>query len=47
MFTCVISNKDVYSQFVFDVLGPTKHMHLWIKFPIQVLIADEVSHWGL
>ena len=47
MFICVISNKDVESQFVFDVIYLIKHMDVWIKFPVDVLITDEVSHWGL
>ena len=47
MFMCVISNKDMYGQFVFDVIDPIEYMDVWIKFPVEVLIADEVSHWGL
>ena len=47
MFMCVISNKDVYSQFPFDVIDSIKHMDVWVMFPIEVLITDEVSHWGL
>ena len=47
MFMCVISNKDTYSQFVFDAIDPTKYMDDWIKFPVEVLITEEVSHWNL
>ena len=46
MLMCVISNKDTYSQFIFDVTDPIEHMDVWIKFPVEVLIAEEVSHWG-
>ena len=47
MFIFVISNKDMDSQFVIDVVGPVKHMDVWIEIPVAVLIADEVSHWYL
>ena len=47
MFICVISNKDVLSQFSFDVTDPIKHMDVWIKSPVDVFIIDKVSHWGL
>ena len=45
MFMCVISNKDVYIWFVFDVIDLIKEV--WIKFPVEVSITDEVSHWGI
>ena len=35
------------SQFVFDVIDLMKHMDAWIKFPVDLLITDEVFHWGL
>ena len=47
MFMCEISNKDAYSQFVFEVIDPIKGMEVWIKVPAEVLIADELSHWRL
>ena len=30
MFMCVISNKDTYTQFVFDITDPMEHMDVWI-----------------
>ena len=47
IFMCVISSKDAYSQFVFDIIDPSKYMSVWIKFPVEVLISDGVSHWSL
>ena len=31
----LISNKDMYSQFVFDVIDPIKHMDVWINFLLR------------
>ena len=43
----VISNKDAHSQFVFDVIDTIMHMDVWIKFPVDVLITNKISHWCL
>ena len=47
MFICVISNKDASSWFALDVIDLIKHLDVLIKFPVDVLIFDEVSHMGL
>ena len=47
MFMCVINSNGIYNQFVFDVIDPIKHMDVWVTFPVEVLIADEVSYWDL
>ena len=41
MFICVISNKDMYKvDLSLHVIGPIKHMDVWIKYPVNVLITD-------
>ena len=47
MFMCILSNKGAWSQFVFDVIDPIKHMDVWIMFPVKVLVIHEVSCWDL
>ena len=29
---CIISNKDTWSQFAFDVIDPIEHMGAWLEF---------------
>ena len=47
IFICVISNKDMYSQPVFDVIDSLNDVDVWIKFLVDVFITDEVFHLGL
>ena len=44
MVMCVISNKDIKSQPVSDIIGPINDMDVWITFHVDVLITDVVSH---
>ena len=40
---CAISNKDMYSGFVFDVIDPIKLTDVWIKFPVDVLMKYPIG----
>ena len=44
MFVFIIGTKYLQSLSVFDVLNSINHMDAWIKFPVDVLITDEISH---
>ena len=47
VFVCIICYKYMYNRSAFDAIYSINHMDVWIKFPVDVLITDEISHGGL